>query len=195
LDAVARLRGALLAFLQGAGDGLAAAQMELSRAVEWIEHDRPKFWEVQLRRSHDAVAEACAALERKLIVKVGGESPSALEEKMALEKAKRRLRHCEEMQTAVRKWQQTIAHEIKEFSARLGQLNGWLETDGPRAAATLERMLTTLESYVSMAPPTDPQATPAVASMARNDTNDETEPPPATATAPTPDPRPPTPDP
>jgi hypothetical protein len=168
LDAVARLRAALLAFLQGSGDALAAAQLELSRAVEWIEHDRPKFWETQLRKSFDAVAEARSALERKRIVKVGGETPSAHDEQVALEKAKRRLRHCEEMQDVVRKWQAAIQHEIKEFTARLGQLNGWLETDGPRAIAALERMLTALESYVSMAPPTDPHAATAVASMARD---------------------------
>ena len=172
LDAVARLRAALLAFLQGSGDALVSAQLELSRAVEWIEHDRPKFWETQLRKSFDAVAEARSALERKRIVKTGGETPSAHDEQIALEKAKRRLRQCEEMQDTVRKWQATIQHEIKEFTARLGQLNGWLETDGPRAVAALERMLTALESYVSMAPPTDPQAAAAVASMAR-DTEEE----------------------
>jgi len=193
LDAVARLRGALLAFLQGSGDALTAAQLELARAVEWVEHDRPKFWEMQLRRSFDAVAEARAALERKRIVKVGGETPSAHEEQIALEKAKRRLRHCEEMQDAVRNWQRTIQHEIKEFSARLGQLNGWLETDGPRAVAALERMLTALESYVSMAPPTDPHAVTTVASMARDadeDTVVATHNPPSSS----PGPPPPTPD-
>jgi hypothetical protein len=89
------------------------------------------------------------------------------------------------MQKAVRKWQQTIQHEMKEFSARLGQLNGWLETDGPRAVSTLERMLTALESYVAMAPPTDPQAAPAVASMARPDTSDESESAPLSDAAPT----------
>jgi hypothetical protein len=177
-----------LAFIQGSGDALAAAQLELSRAVEWIEHDRPKFWETQLRKSFDAVAEARSALERKRIVKIGGETPSAHEEQIALEKAKRRLRHCEEMQDAVRKWQAAIQHEIKEFTARLGQLNGWLETDGPRAVAALERMLTALESYVSMAAPTDSQAATAATSMAREAEDVET-----VATAP--DPRPLTPDP
>ena len=57
------------------------------------------------------------------------------------------MRLCEEKVRVTRRWIQAIRQEINEFDGQVARLNNYLETDIPRAAAALERMVTALEKY------------------------------------------------
>ena len=122
VEVLSRTRGALHEFLHGAGDALAMVQLEMQRVIEWVEHDRPKFWEAAVRKSYDAVAEARSNLERRRMIALHGERPACHEEQKALDKAKLRLRLAEEKLEAVKRWQRALQHEFKEYTARAGQL-------------------------------------------------------------------------
>jgi hypothetical protein len=74
-------------------------------------------------------------------------APSCFDQKKRLEKAKRRLRLCEEKVKAVKRWINTVRQELDDFDGELAKMNNWLETDLPRAAASLERMLRALDKY------------------------------------------------
>jgi hypothetical protein len=78
---------------------------------------------------------------------------SCYEAKLALEAAKRRMRLCETKSRAVRKWIVTVHREADQFEGRLARLNDYLDTDIPRALATLERMAAALDRYTEMRRP------------------------------------------
>jgi hypothetical protein len=164
IDVLERFRQAMLTFRNDAAESLAGAAMVVQRYVEWIEHDRVKFWETQIRRGWERIAEARADLERCQGLAMEGERKSCHEEQEALDAAKRRLRRAEEQLDAVRHWRNKLHHEIVEYQARAGRLAGWLETEHPKAIAALERMYAALAAYVTMAAPTDAPATDGVAS-------------------------------
>ena len=151
IDAVERFATALRCFGEEASAALDTLELEARRAVEWIGHDRKDYWAQQVRRGWDHVAEARAELERCMTFhRVADHRPSCRDEKLALEKAKRRLRTAEEKVQAVRHWSHVVGHEVTEYRGSVNQLAGWLQGDLPRALAALQRMTTALESYVAL---------------------------------------------
>jgi hypothetical protein len=64
-----------------------------------------------------------------------------------LDRAKRRLQLCEEKVKAVKRWIITVRQELDDFDGEMAKMTNWLETDLPRAAAMLERMLRALDKY------------------------------------------------
>jgi hypothetical protein len=151
LDALRVFKAALDKFAEGAGNGLLALQMELDRAVDWIEHDRPKYWARQVQIGYHKVAEARTALATCRARRVAGRPLACLDEKIALRKAQQRLAHAEEMVKVVNRWRNKLRHESNEYRGRIGQLQRCLESDLPRMLAMLERMSSSLEAYVSVA--------------------------------------------
>lgn len=147
VDAIQAFRGALLEFGHEVSDSLSILMWEVRKVVEWIEHDRSQYWPAQVRQASDALVQARTDLERcEMAIRPDDRSPCT-EQKKALERAKGRLRYCEQKVEAVRHWKRTLQHEINEFQGRLGKLSNFLETDVPRGVAVLERILQALDRY------------------------------------------------
>lgn len=150
VDAVQRLAGAVDSFKEEATAATDNLELEVRRALDWIVHDRKDFWDTEVRRGWDRVAEARLELERRLTYgRVGEHQPACREEKLALEKAKRRLRVAEEKVELVRRWRHKVEHELTEYVGALNQLTSWLQADHPRAMAELKRMIDALDAYVA----------------------------------------------
>jgi hypothetical protein len=84
---------------------------------------------------------------------VAGRRSSCIEEKVAYEKAKRRLAHCQEQIDRVRRWSIKIHHEVDEFRGRLAALRRLLDCEIPQALAFLENSAQALEAYAEMTRP------------------------------------------
>ena len=70
-------------------------EAEMRRVQEWLEHDRPRLLENQMRLAIDQVHEAQQALHRCLMFPIANERPSCYEERAALKKAQARLAYCQ----------------------------------------------------------------------------------------------------
>lgn len=154
IAAIREFRAAVQVFLDEAHGALELLRMELQRAFEWIEHDRPQYWEGQMRRAFDLVAQTRAALETCLMRTVAGRRPACIEEKQAHAAAKRRLEHCREQLDRVKQWTVRLHHEANEFRGRLASLQRALEHDVPKLLALLQQTADILEQYAEIAPPT-----------------------------------------
>ncbi|MFV1964372.1 MAG: hypothetical protein ACC628_03035 [Pirellulaceae bacterium] len=153
IDAVRELRTALLQFEAGARDAVSMLQLEVRRAVDWLENDRGRYWPNQVRKASEGVAQARNALGRAELTYGSEEPPPCTEQKKALAQAKRRLRLCEEKVKTVRRWVRAVRAELNEFDGQMARMNNYLDTDTPRATAALERMLRALEKYVQSTQP------------------------------------------
>jgi len=153
IDSVVEFRAALQRFASDVADAVTALELEARRSVDWIVHDRAKYWPAQVRRSSDLVQQARIDLERCELSIRPDDRPSCYEQKKALEIAKRRLRFCEEQVEVVRFWCRTLQHEHEEFRGQLARLNQLLEGDVANADATLQRMLQALDRYADRAAP------------------------------------------
>ena len=147
IDAVRAFRAALVKFEENARDAVTCLQLEIRRAVTWIEVDRRRYWPEQVKQASEELAEARNALERCQL-KYGSEAaPSCYEQKKDYERAKRRLRYCEDQVRKVKQWTQIIRQELTQFNGQMAQMTTCIDTDLPRAIAAIGNMLNALERY------------------------------------------------
>ena len=158
IDAVGTFSASMKNFGEEATGALTSLDMEVRRALEWIHHDRKEYWKRQVRRRQDKVAEARGDLERCRTYRATDDRPACHEEKIALEKAKRRLRVADEKVLIVRHWAQVLDHEIQEFRGPINQMSHWLQVDHPESVAALERMISVLDAYVGLGSSVGPDA-------------------------------------
>jgi hypothetical protein len=149
-EAIETVRQSLVLFAHQVSDALTELSTEMRRVLEWLEHDRPRYWKTQLRRAHDQVHEAQQALHRCLMFPIAGERPSCYEERAALKNAQARLAYCQEKAERVRHWQRTVQHELFEYEGQISQLVRAVEMDVPQAIGVLNRVLRQLEEYQSL---------------------------------------------
>jgi hypothetical protein len=152
-DAVRAFQLALERYEADVRDSVSQMELELRRAVDWIEHDRAQYWPHQVRKASDAVAAARIDLERKELAIRPEDKRSCYDAKLALEQAQRRLRTAEEKVRTVRKWRVEIHHKAEEFAGELAKLTNYLDAEFPRALAALERMAAALDKYTGAGAP------------------------------------------
>ena len=153
IEALERFRVAMESFDSDARNAIAALTLEIRRVLEWIEHDRTNYWPRELRRSFDRVTEARNDLERCILRSADGNARSCYDEKKALERAKRRVRTCEEKIQQVKYWRRQLRHDAEEFTAQLSKLESHLDIDWARGIAALKRMVRSLERYAEAGGP------------------------------------------
>lgn len=159
LDALRELRGAYVQFGGDAKEAVIMLTLEARKAMQWLQVDRARYWPVELRKAQEWVVQARNELDRCQLHYGSEDAPSCFDQKKALEKAKRRLRLCEQKVKAVKKWTLAVRQELDDFDGELAKMTNWLETDLPRGVALLERMVRALDKYTSCEPPPEVEST------------------------------------
>jgi hypothetical protein len=155
IDTLAFVRTAFSSFAHEANQALGEIEIQGQRAVEYICMDRAAYWKSEIRRANDLVNKAIKDLEHcRTFKKVGDNTPSCIEEKKALEKARRRLAFAEEKAELVRKWTPVVQQQFRETGVRVVRFRDVIDVDCPRAMAQLERMLRALDQYQNTSSPT-----------------------------------------
>ena len=155
IAALRDFRVALITYIDDASVAVQSMVMELQRTFEWIEHDRPFYWNGQLKRGFDLVAQTRSNMDSCLMRTVAGHRPSCIEEKQAYARAKQRLQHCQDHMQFVKQVANHLHHDADEFQGRMAGLQTLLDNDLPKAVARLEKAVTILESYAEIARPSD----------------------------------------
>lgn len=176
IDAVQSFRTAMHEYAHDLRDGLTMLTLEVRRAVEWLDQDRPRYWPEQARRASDELAQAKSELARcQLRIDQSGNPPSCLVEKKAVDQAKRRVSYCEDKVRVVQHWRRMIRHDLDEFEGRITNTQDYLDGEWQRALAAIERILRALDSYVAVsaeAPTSLTVSLPAGGSETSGDTRD-----------------------
>jgi hypothetical protein len=154
IDTLAFVKAALAAFGHESGQSLAEVEMQAQRAVDWICIEQAGYWKTEVRRAADGVNQAMKDLQHcRTFKKVGNNEPSCIEEKKALEKAKKRLARAEQKAEAVRRWTPVVRQQLQETGVRMTRFREVIDLDCPKAVARLERMLRSLDHYAHTATP------------------------------------------
>jgi hypothetical protein len=153
LDRVQEFRSAYAKFGEAARHAMLGVDLEIRRMLDWLEKDQVAFWKAEIRRREGKVNEAKAALHRKRITAAFGHTVGDTDELVAVRKAQARLQEAEEKLKLVKQWYLTVEQEVNEYRGPAQMLNNVLDADVPRALASLERSLVSLESYLQTAAP------------------------------------------
>jgi DNA repair exonuclease SbcCD ATPase subunit len=150
VSALADLREALVRFKDDAQAALSSVELELHRAVEWLD-ERQKHWRREIRKCEDAVHNAKMELSHKKVFPIFDRTPDTSQEEKTLKRAKERLREAEEKSQLCQRWEPQLRRAIGEYETHGRGLGGMLEMDLPRMLALLQRKIDALEAYQAVA--------------------------------------------
>jgi hypothetical protein len=153
IDAIKDFRASYCRFAEDTKNALGAVDMEVRRALEWLLHDRPMYWQMEIKRSKEALSEAQAELFRRKLQARPGSEVRDTEQKEKVRKAKHRLEAAEAKLEIVKKWTPVFQHAVTEYQARSRPTADMLEGDVKLALSLLDRMATALDAYIATAPP------------------------------------------
>jgi hypothetical protein len=146
-EAIEAVKAALVFFKDQVDQALTTNDIEMRRVLDWLEHDRPRYWKTRVRVAHDEVTAAKAALTRCLMYPINDERPSCYEERAELKKAEAQRAYCEEKAERLRHWIREVRHELFEYEGRTSQLVELVEAEVPLAMGTLDKLLNRLQEY------------------------------------------------
>ncbi len=103
-----------------------------------------------------------------VVRRVADREPACIDEKRAVERARRRVGTAERKIEAVRRWTGVIDRAADDFRRARTQFATWLDVDLSRAAAALDQMSESLVTYISLEAPSD-QLPPAAPRRGKGD--------------------------
>jgi hypothetical protein len=166
IEALQDFRAAWVRFLEDAKNALTDVDFELTRATEWLNHDRRLYWAAEVRRRNQDLADAKSELHRKKLGRMHGHHPDTSAEDKALRIAKVRFEESEEKVETVRSWIPELQHEAQEYRSHANPLGDMIEGELKHALAKLDHMLDALDAYLHLQAPTVPRPTAAAGSFA-----------------------------
>jgi hypothetical protein len=181
IDALKDIKASLGLFAEDVLAALGAVDMEIRRTVQWLQHDRKAYWQEQIKRRREDVAQARAEVFRRKLAKTDDYTPAMSEQKELLRRAEDALRDAETRAAAVRKWEPALQQALFEYHGSTRRIKDLASGDVPRAAALLELLIVALESYLALAPPPGAGPEPSYASIANAIIDAEPESPPPAA--------------
>jgi hypothetical protein len=164
IEALKDFRVGMVNFVEEARSALDGVDMELNRMRDWLERDQLGYWQMQVKKRHEAMMMARTELHRRKISQQGSDAVSDTEQKETLREAQRRLRMAEEKVEIVKKLIPIFHHAMSEYRARANPLADHLSGGMERSLGSLEKMIQSLEAYLALRAPSAPRDEPAPSS-------------------------------
>lgn len=151
-EVIRGFRARFTAFDQTCRTALMGIGSEVSAAREWLRNEQRTRWSLELRKRQEELVRAVGAYQdAKHTASLRGIS-SAVDERRALDRARRRKEEAEEKLEAVRKWTMLVDQKVAKLLGPCHALSTMMEQTTPRALARLDRMLESLTDYFGDAP-------------------------------------------
>jgi hypothetical protein len=160
IDSLKEFRVALALFSEEALSALGSVDMEVRRTIQWLQHDRREYWQQQIKRRREQVAQAKAEVFRRKLAKTADYTPAMSEQKELLRRAEASLQDAETRAALVKKWEPALQQAALEYRASTRRISNFASGDVPRAAALLDRLIDALEGYLRVALPSSSSTMP-----------------------------------
>jgi hypothetical protein len=166
LEALKRLKHALWKFQEIAMVSLTDAESDMQRTGIWLETEQKTYWTAQLRKRQEAVEKAKEKVREKQLYKdATGMRSSAVDEMKILQAAQRSLVEAEQKVVAIRKFIPKMQKETMIYRGGVQRFASTIHTDLPVAIDKLDRLLATLEAYVSLSAGSPPDMATSTAEL------------------------------
>ncbi len=154
IDVISRFRAVLCRVGEDAKNGLAAAEMEINRMVDWVGNDRRLYWQGEINRRRAALERAKSELFRKQTSRMYGHDSSFSEQREIVREAKEKLEFAQKKLERVKAWVQPLQQAIMEYRSAARPLADMIDGDVERGLSLLDRVIRALEQYAGESIPT-----------------------------------------
>jgi len=151
IDAVDNFRLALIKFNDNASRALMSVDEQIKRVMHWFEHEAPSEWNMRIRRCHEELSRARAALETARMRKVGDNRPACIEEQQAVREAQRKLAHAQQMLEILKTWTNRVRQACDDYRGGVMGLRTTLDVRVPETIGILSRTVRALDAYAERA--------------------------------------------
>ena len=151
VEALESLRSSLIIFLSKARPALEEASQDVVRTRLWLHTDQRNCWEKQARKRSIELEEAKQELFNARLSSLQEATASQF---LALRRAQRALGEAEGKLGLLKKWDRQLENDVAPLVKQLDNLQAFLSSEMPKAAAYLAESVKILEAYASVAPPT-----------------------------------------
>src|SRR5262245_27132016 len=152
LDALREFKASIAEFSELAGLALSEAQSDVQRTIWWLQHDQAAHWQREIKKRTEKLNQAKAELFKKQL-ESNDTRTSAVVERKNVTRAQNALDEADEKLKRVKKWHQLLEREQLLFKAGLGQVAGAVAGDLPVALGRMDKMISSLEAYISIPAP------------------------------------------
>jgi len=148
IDELRLFRKGLCEFIEETQQALLLIRSDISRTQAWLERDCLTHWQQMVKRRTKDLSQARNDLQRKEMT-----SDRTLEERRALERAKRQLQEAQEKVRTIKRWQKKLPQELDRLIGAVRQVGVMVEQAGPDAVKALDHTIESLESYLALQAP------------------------------------------
>ncbi len=149
VEAIAAFRAELLVYLAAVKPVLDEVTSEVLHTRSWLEDDRKRFWQQEMRVRGRKLEDAKQELFNASLSRFG-EATSF--QQMAVQRAQRAVREVEEKMSVLKKWDRELDNRSAPLVKQMEQLHGFLAVEMVKAVAYLDQVLAALAAYQSVAP-------------------------------------------
>jgi len=154
IDAIDRFRVSVVEFIDAGRVSISEADSDLDRNIIWLEREQAPHWIRQIRKRQELVTRAKSDLYRKQTQSSANDGrASVVDEKVALQRALRRLEEAQSKLKATRKWMRRLDQQRITFKAAMSGFSVAVDHDLPHAVGLLKKITENLESYLNLSPP------------------------------------------
>ena len=152
LDALRDAKNALVEFREVCGVALSESYADVHRTVAWLQNDRRMYWQTQIRKRNETLAQAKSELFRAQLSATES-NPTCMDQKRAVAKAERGVAEAHEKVNRIKKWLMLLDREVMLFKGQCQQMARTVEGDIPRGEARLELLMDKLDKYMQVRAP------------------------------------------
>jgi hypothetical protein len=149
VEAIESFRADLVVYLAQMKPVLDEVTSEVQHTRSWLEDDRRRFWQQELRARSRRLEDARQELFNASI-SIMNDSKSS--QQMDFQKAQRGVRDVEEKLVVIKKWDRELDDKTAPLVKQMEQLHGFLGVEMAKAVAYLDQVLRALAAYQSAAP-------------------------------------------
>jgi hypothetical protein len=141
-------------FIDAGRVSITEADSDLDRNIIWLEREQVPYWTRQIRKRQEMVTRAKSDLYRKQMQSGANDGrASVVDEKVALQRAVRRLDEAQSKLQVTRKWTRKLQQQRITFKAAMSGFSVTVDHDLPHAVGLLKKITENLESYLNLSPP------------------------------------------
>jgi hypothetical protein len=150
VEAIESFRAELVVYLAQMKPALDEVTSEVQHTRSWLEDDRRRFWQQELRVRSRRLEEAKQELFNVSLSKF---NEAGSFQQMAVQRAQREVRAVEDKLLVIKKWERELDDRSAPLVKQMEQLQGFLSVEMARAIAYLDLALKALDAYQNVASP------------------------------------------
>jgi|ERR1035437_5732328 hypothetical protein len=149
VEAIESFRAELVVHLAQMRPVLDEVTNEVLHTRSWLQDDRRRFWQQELRMRGRRLEEAKQELFN---ASISGRDAATSFQQMAVQRAQRAVLEVEAKLAVIKKWERELDDRSAPLVKQMEQLHGFLTVEMARAVAYLDQALTALDAYKNVAP-------------------------------------------